>query len=124
MCKVNSNLFSTSQDNQDSPSIHDNLAVLKDIFPFTNNRWGIPGNSSGVRLIISSNQYASARLFWSILSRGANPEPLPNHHGLRVIFDDGSLAIYRENTSTLNSPAIEYTIINQPRVKIHFKKEL
>ena len=58
-------------------------------------------------------------------SQGGIEKPLTNGKGVQTIFDDGSRVIYRVNTSTPNSPAIDIKITIYSGIKkqkIHFIK--
>ncbi len=94
--------------------------------------FGEKGKSKGkaskkepVRVIRSKNQFATANDFYSKIGNGGKEKPLSNGHGKQKIMKDGGRVVYREKTSTPDSPAVNLSemkgkVKNQ---KIHFEKE-
>ena len=78
-----------------------------------------------VRVIQSKNQFETANDFYLKIGKGGKEKPLSNGHGKQKIMKDGGRVVYREKTSTPNSPAVNLSemkgiVKNQ---KIHFEKE-
>ena len=94
--------------------------------------FGEKGKSKGkaskkepVRVIRSKNQFATANDFYSKISKGGKEKSLSNGHGKQKIMKDGGRVVYREKTSTPDSPAVNLSEM-QGKVKnqkIHFEKE-
>ena len=99
-----------------------NARKMRKEYPTTKGGYfGVAGKNR--RVIYSKNQYEESRRFYSKVSRGGNESPLPNKHGVRKIMRDGGVVIYREKTSTPDSPAVDFgkmkgKVRNQ---KIHFE---
>ena len=78
------------------------------------------------RVIKSANQNRTARDFYSKIGRGGKESALPNGHGKRTDLPDKTTIIYREKTSTPNSPAVSLNTRTDSKIKnqkIHFEKE-
>jgi hypothetical protein len=135
MSKPSSGLFSKTQGTNKSieqtklnlSSMQGNLSSLSKTFPTTpSGYFGEKGSSTKVRVIKTNNQYKSAQKFWETLAKGGKVAELPNKHGLKVDFEDGSFATYRVKTSTKSSPAVEIRITKNDKFKpqkIHFVKK-
>ena len=77
------------------------------------------------RVIYSSNQYKESKEFYSKVSKGGVEAPLPNGRGKQKVMKDGGKVVYREKTSTNDSPAVDLGKM-KGRVKnqrIHFIKK-
>lgn len=79
----------------------------------------------GSQVIRSSDPLATCQEFWVVLRRGGRIVPLPNGHGERAIFDDGSHVVHRPYKTKDGSPAVEIVIATSgqgrpSRQKIHF----
>ena len=93
--------------------------------------FGEKGKSKGkaskkepVRIIRSDNQYETAEDFYSKIGKGGKESPLLNGHGVQKIMKDAGRVVYREKTSTHDSPAVSLTTSQQSKVKsqkIHFE---
>lgn len=110
-----------------------NAHKMRRKYPTTKSGYfGEKGKSKGkaskkepVRVIRSKNQFVTANDFYSKIGNGGNEKPLPNGHGRQKIMKDGGRVVYREKTSTPDSPAVNLSemkgkVKNQ---KIHFEKE-
>lgn len=101
-----------------------NIDRLSERFPLTpGGRFGRRGKNTQV--VECENPAATAREFWTALSMGASPAPLPNRKGDLVYFEDGSRVVHRTRTSTVDSPTVEIFVSTRglglpPRQKIHF----
>lgn len=61
-----------------------------------------------------------------MLGKGGKESALPNGHGKRKDLSDKTTIIYREKTSTPNSPAVSLNISKDSKIKnqkIHFEKK-
>ena len=71
----------------------------------------------------------TARDFYEKIAKGGLEESLSNGKGVSTRMKDGTVIVYREITSTPNSPAVEINIrkikVNTKikNQKIHFEKE-
>ena len=86
------------------------------------NEQGYFGKKGNTRVIVSNDQNQEAKCFYAMISKGGKEKPLPNGHGVQKMMKYGGTVVYREKTSTLNSPAVNLgnmkgKIKNQ---KIHF----
>lgn len=112
-------------------TLRDNLQELYKFYPINENKlFGKKGKSNrhGVRQIDGDDAIRTARQFYEILSYGGIEENLPNGKGVRTKLKDGTWVVYREITSTLNSPAVEINVDGSndkcglKYQKIHFEK--
>lgn len=105
-------------------TISDNVRKMEKEYPINaNGYFGKKGKNC--RIIESNDPIKTSADFYKKLSQGGIEEPLPNGKGVQTIFDDGSRVIYRVNTSTPNSPAIDIKIniySGIKKQKIHFIK--
>lgn len=84
--------------------------------------FGEKGNNR--RVIYSENQYEESKRFYSKIGKGGVETPLPNKHGVQKTMKDGGRVVYRENTSTEESPAVDLGQM-QGKIKnqrIHFER--
>lgn len=85
--------------------------------------FGRKGNGRRVRVVESSDPVADARAMYEELSKGGCEKLLPNGKGIKTEFDDGTTIVFREITSTSNSPAVEIQDSASPFIqdqKVHF----
>lgn len=85
--------------------------------------FGNKGRSRNVRVIKSKDPVADARAMYESLKEGGVEKTLPGGKGYRAVFDDGISVVFREQTSTPNSPAIEIQGSSSSMIrdqKIHF----
>lgn len=100
-----------------------NAKKMERKYPTTKNGYfGVKGNNK--RVIYSENQYKESKSFYLKIGKGGVEVPLPNKHGVQKTMKDGGRVVYREKTSTKDSPAIDLgqmkgKIQNQ---RIHFEK--
>lgn len=110
-----------------------NAHKMRREYPMTKSGYfGEKGKSKGkaskkepVRVIQSKNQFETANDFYLKISKGGKETRLSNGHGKQKIMKDGGRVVYREKTSTPDSPAVNLSemkgkVKNQ---KIHFEKE-
>jgi hypothetical protein len=84
--------------------------------------FGEKGNNR--RVIYSENQYKESKRFYSKIGKGGVETPLPNKHGVQKTMKDGGKVVYREKTSTKESPAVDLGQM-QGKIKnqrIHFER--
>ena len=105
-------------------TIQDNAIAMSHTYPMTNGFFGVKGKNH--RVIFSEDQYKTAADFYSRITRGGVEKALPNNKGKITYLKDGTKIVYRQKTSTPDSPAIEITV-SAPNIvkgqKIHFLKE-
>ena len=76
------------------------------------------------RVIYSQNHVKESKQFYSKISKGGIEKTLKNGHGVQKTMKDGGRVIYREKTSTPNSPAVDLGEM-QGKIKnqrIHFER--
>ena len=99
-----------------------NARKMRKEYPTTKGGYfGVAGKNR--RVIYSKNQYEESRRFYSKISEGGEQISLPNGNGIKRIMKDGGVVAYREETSTPDSPAVDFgkmkgKVRNQ---KIHFE---
>ena len=90
------------------------------------NEQGYFGKKGDNRCVIcSGNQYKESKRFYSKMSNGGIEEPLPNGHGKKKIMKDGGVVTYRKETSTPDSPAVDFGKMKGKvkKQRIHFIKK-
>ena len=93
------------------------------IYPTTNGGYfGEKGKSR--RVIYSDNQYEESKRFYSKIGKGGEETPLPNKHGMQKTMKDGGRVVYREETSTIESPAVDLGLMKGKikNQRIHFER--
>lgn len=86
-------------------------------------------NSPWIREIKSDDVVKTALSFYDLIGFGGIERELKNGKGLISELKDGTCIVYRENTSTPNSPAVEINIRkskNHGKIKyqkIHFERK-
>ena len=84
--------------------------------------FGEKGNSR--RVIYAENQYKESKNFYSKIGKGGVETPLPNKHGRQKTMKDGGRVVYREETSTKESPAVDLGLMKGKikNQRIHFER--
>ncbi len=106
-------------------SIEYNVKAMVDKFPLTNGKFGVKGKNCQV--IYCEEVIESSQEFYNLISNGGTESKLHNGHGVKSVLDDGTIIVYRQFTSTTNSPAIDITKSPSSSVKnqkIHFVEKL
>ncbi len=115
-------------------SLSDNFDSITSSFEYKDGFFGKEGKAKSnkkknYRQINSKDPIKTAREFYEKIAKGGTEEPLSNGKGVKTELKDKTIIVYREITSTPNSPAVEINIkrstINAKikSQKIHFEKE-
>ncbi len=78
------------------------------------------------RIIKSNDPVKTSADFYKEISQGGIEEPLSNGKGMQTVFSDDSRVVYRIETSTPDSPAVNIKVVSSGKIKtqkIHFVKE-
>lgn len=122
--KIIENSKNKANTSVDFGSIENNARAMSHKYPMINGYFGVKGKNH--RVIYSKNQYETASDFYSKITCGGVEKNLPNNKGKINYLEDGTKIVYREKTSTQQSPAVEITVYYPNNVrgqKIHFLKE-
>ena len=103
-------------------TVERNAQKMTKKYPLTAQGYFGRQGKGNARVIVSNDQNQEAKCFYAMISKGGKEKPLPNGHGVQKMMKYGGTVVYREKTSTLNSPAVNLgnmkgKIKNQ---KIHF----
>ncbi len=114
-------------------SISDNIHITSVKFKYNDGLFGDKGKakikSGYYRQILSNDPISTAKEFYSLIAKGGIENKLPNNKGLFTKLKDGTIIVFREITSTPNSPAVEINIKGSNTTsgikgqKIHFEKK-
>lgn len=113
-------------------SFMENLELISIVYPInTSGYFGEIGksNSVAIRQIFSDDPVKEAQSFYEKLSFGGIEENLPNGKGKKTTLRDGTIIVYREKTSTPDSPAVEINVRYSKEhgkiksQKIHFERK-
>ena len=112
-------------------SLRDNLPdVLKSYSISPDGFFGSIGKAGvkEIRQLDTNDVVEESKKFYDKLTFGGIETKLPNGNGTRTELRDGTIIVYREITSTVNSPAVEINVrksngaCNIAFQKIHFEK--
>ncbi len=117
-------------------SIGQNVAILKNDYPYANGYFGAKGNSKDpkIRHILSNDPQKIARDFYDKIAYGGVEEPIYSKKtdsiiGYKTRLADGSVISWRNVSSSDGSPAVDVNIERScdncglKQQKIHFVKE-
>ncbi len=110
-----------------------NIRKAAQRYPLSNGWFGLPQKCKSskrrhVRQIITQNPVGDANSFYGTLASGGKEKPMEDGKGVQTDFlDDGSKVNKRIETSSKDSPAVEFWLNSKtdgikPRQKVHFVK--